>query len=243
MSGRVPRAAMVLAAGLGMRMRPLTETTPKPLIAIGGRPMIDWALDALAAAGVARAVVNVHHLAAKVEAHLAERADPRITISDERERLLDSAGGIAKALDLLGKDPFFVVNADTFWIDRDRSNLERLALAWYAGRMDILLMLADRESAIGHSGGADFVMDGDGRLARAPKGADGFVYAGAAIIDPAVFTGAPREPHSLNLHFDRAIASGRLFGMPLDGTWITVGTPDAIAPAEAAVAHARSAPA
>ncbi|KAB2957601.1 MAG: nucleotidyltransferase family protein [Rhizobiaceae bacterium] len=232
---------MVLAAGLGKRMRPITETLPKPLIRIAGKTLLDRGLDNLAAAGVARAVVNVHHLGNQIVAHVAGRERPRVMISDESDRLLDSAGGIVRALPLLGPDPFFILNADTFWIDRGRSNLDDLVLAWDAGRMDILLMLVDLDSATGHSGGTDFVVEPDGRLARAAGAADGLIYAGAGIVHPRIFAGASAEPHSLNTYFDRAIATGRLFGHRMDGRWITVGTPDAIAPAEAAVMRASAA--
>lgn len=231
MSARLPDTAMVLAAGLGKRMRPITETTPKPLVRVGGKPLIDWGLDALAAAGVETAVVNVHHLAEQVEAHLAERVGPKIVVSDERDMLLESAGGIVRALPLLGADPFFVLNADTFWIDRGQPNLERLALAWNGAAMDILLMLAAPEQATGHSGRMDFAMDAQSRLRRA-EGGDGFIYAGAAIIHPRVFAGEAARPYSLNVHFDRAIAAGRLYGVRLEGEWITVGTPESIVPAE-----------
>lgn len=240
MSARVPKTAMVLAAGLGKRMRPLTETRPKPLIEIAGKPLLDWGLDALGRAGVETAVVNIHYLGRQIAAHVAARKTPRILISDESARLLDSAGGIVKALPLLGSEPFFVLNADTFWIDRRKSNIERLALAWDGARMDILLMLCDPSSATGHSGGIDFTMMADGRLARAAGAAAGFIYAGAAILDPAIFAGARAEPHSLNLYFDRAIEAGRLHGLPLDGSWITVGTPEAIGPAEAAAKAVRA---
>lgn len=233
----VPRTAMVLAAGLGLRMRPITEHTPKPLVSVAGKPLIDWGLDALAAVGVERAIVNVHHLPDQIVGHVADRTRPHVTISDERSGLLDSGGGIVKALPLLGQRPFFIVNADTFWIDRGNSNLERLVLAWDAAAMDILLMLADFESATGHTGNADFAMGPDGRLSRA-AGGPGLVYAGAAIVHPRVFAGAETGPHSLNLYFDRAIAAGRLYGMPIEGAWITVGTPEAIGAAEAAVERA-----
>ncbi|WP_048647369.1 nucleotidyltransferase family protein [Nitratireductor soli] len=231
----MPDTAMVLAAGLGKRMRPITDTLPKPLVKIAGKPLIDWALDTLARAGVGTAVVNVHYLADQVEAHLAARAAPRIVISDERARLLDSAGGVVKALPQLGDDPFFILNADTFWLDGAVPNLEKLALAWNGEAMDILLMVAGFEQATGHSGSVDFVMDGMGRLRRAQKGEAGVIYAGAIIAAPRVFAGADGEPQSLNRCFDAAAAQGRLFGMKMDGDWITVGTPDAIAPAEAIV--------
>lgn len=238
---------MVLAAGLGKRMRPITDTLPKPLVNVAGRTLLDRGLDSLAEAGVEQAVVNVHHLGGQITAHVATRKSPRIVISDESEALLDSAGGIVKALPELGTGPFYVVNADTFWIDRqgrgeaqegDQSNLKRLALAWNTDRMDILLMLADLRSATGHSGSTDFLMAGDGALRRAGGNPDGLIYAGAAIMDPAIFADAPPGPLSLNRYFDEAISRKRLFGMQMQGSWITVGTPDAIPLAEAAVARA-----
>ena len=237
MKGDVVETAMVLAAGLGTRMRPITDTLPKPLVKIAGKTLLDRGLDALADAGVNKAVVNVHHLASQIVAHVASRERPLVTISDESERLLDSAGGIIRALPLLGSEPFFILNADTFWIDGERSNLHDLVLAWDERCMDILLMLADLSSATGHSGGTDFLVGSDGRLTRAKAAANGLIYAGVAIVHPRIFAGASDEPHSLNLYFDRAIASGRLFGHRMDGRWITVGTPDAIAPAEAVVAE------
>ena len=233
-----PKTAMVLAAGLGVRMRPVTDNLPKPLVKIAGKTLLDWGLDSLAGAGVETAVVNVHYLPDQIVAHVASRKMPKVVISDERAGLLDSAGGIVKALPDLGSEPFFILNADTFWIDRGVSNLARLAQKWDAARMDILLMLADLASATGHSGGVDFRRDADGRLTRAAGAPFGYIYAGAAIIHPRLFAGKPIEKSSLNRYFDEAIAVGRLFGLPLKGSWITVGTPDAIAPAEAAVVKA-----
>jgi MurNAc alpha-1-phosphate uridylyltransferase len=233
-----PRTAMVLAAGLGKRMAPITDTLPKPLVAIAGKTLLDRGLDALAGAGVTKAVVNVHHFPDQIRRHVAKRSAPRIVISDESAGLLDSAGGIVKALPELGGDPFYILNADTFWIDRAGSNLERLALAWDAARMDILVMLADPAHATGHSKGTDFFIDASGRLARAGNAPDGLIYAGAAIVTPRIFAGAAAERQSLNAYFDRAIAAGRLYGMKMDGHWITVGTPDAIPLAEHAVAAA-----
>lgn len=238
MSDPVPRTAMVLAAGLGKRMRPITETMPKPLVPIAGKPLLDWGLEALADAGVTDAVVNLHHLPDQMRRHLSGRAAPVIHISDESGELLDSAGGIVKALPLLGEAPFLVLNADTFWIDEGEPNLVALARAWDDERMDILLMVADPAQATGHTGGADFIRDAEGRLARARGATDGVIYAGAAILHPRVLAGADAVPHSLNRYFDAAIAAGRLFGHPMRGRWITVGTPDAIPLAEAAVARA-----
>ena len=233
-----PTTAMVLAAGLGKRMRPITDTMPKPLVKIAGKTLLDWGLDSLEAAGIAKAVVNVHYLPEQIIAHVATREAPKIVISDERDALLESAGGIVKALPLLGDAPFYIINADTFWIDSGQPSLERLALAWDAARMDILLMLTDLDSATGHCVGTDFMVAPDGALRRSKGDPAGLIYAGAAIIHPRIFEAAPADSHSLNLYFDKAIAAGRLFGMQIRGRWITVGTPDAIPAAEAAVAGA-----
>ncbi|MFC5385891.1 nucleotidyltransferase family protein [Aquamicrobium segne] len=230
-----PTTAMVLAAGLGTRMRPITDTLPKPLVKIAGRTLLDRGLDALAGAGVNKAVVNTHHLGAMIAAHLDQYSHLDIIISDESELLLDSAGGIVKALPELGPDPFYILNADTFWIDRDTPELERLALMWDDTRMDILLMLADPKNSTGHSGSTDFLSDEEGRLSRGRNHPQGLIYGGVGIIHPRIFAGAKAAPHSLNLYFDRAIAAGRLFGLAMKGHWITVGTPDAILPAEAAI--------
>ena len=216
-------------------MRPLTDHTPKPLIEISGKTLLDLGLDALGNAGVETAVVNTHYLSDQIVRHVANRRKPTIVISDESDALLDSAGGIVRALPLLGADPFLILNADTFWIDGPDPDLHRLGLAWSDSRMDSLLMLAHPDHATGHSGPTDFLMDGEGRLSRARGSADGFIYAGVAILHPRIFEGAVAEPHSLNRYFDRAIETGRLFGLPMNGHWITVGTPDAVAPAEAAV--------
>ena len=232
--GTAPRTAMVLAAGLGTRLRPITNTMPKPLVPVAGKTLLDRGLDALAAAGVETAVVNVHHFPDQIRRHVAPRTVPRIVISDESAELLGSAG--VKALPQLGGDAFYLLNADTFWIDRAGSNLERLALAWDAARMDILMMLADPAHATGHSKGTDFVIGADGRLAHSNNAPEGFIYAGAAILAPRIFAGAAVEPQSFDLYFGRAIAAGRLYGMVMDGHWLTVGTPDAIPLAEQAIA-------
>jgi N-acetyl-alpha-D-muramate 1-phosphate uridylyltransferase len=231
---------MVLGAGLGKRMRPLTDAMPKPMVPVAGKPLIDWGLDSLAAAGVARAVVNVHYLADLLEAHLAKRARPSVRISDERGVLLESGGGIIKALPLLGADPFFLVNSDTFWLDDSEPNLLRLAKAFDASKMDILLMLAAHEQATGHGDKSDFTIDRAGRIARFVEGAGkGYIYAGVGILHPRVFSGADTDAHSLNREFTAAIAASRLYGLPMRGQWLTVGTPDALAPAEAVVARFR----
>ncbi|MFU0505886.1 nucleotidyltransferase family protein [Pseudaminobacter sp. NGMCC 1.201702] len=229
---------MVLAAGLGKRMRPITNTMPKPLVKIAGKTLLDRGLDSLADVGVEKAVVNVHYFPEQIAAHVSRRRTPTVLISDESDGLLDSAGGIVKALPKLGPRPFYIVNADTFWIDRGEPNLLRLARTWDAAKMDILLMLADPGSATGHSGGTDFLLEADGRLRRAAGAPQGLIYAGAAIVSPHIFAGAKAEPHSLNVYFDRAIGVGRLHGMRMEGHWVTVGTPEAIAPAEAVIAAA-----
>jgi N-acetyl-alpha-D-muramate 1-phosphate uridylyltransferase len=236
----IPHTAMVLAAGLGKRMAPVTDTMPKPLVNVAGKPLIDWGLDALAGAGVGRAIVNVHYLAGQLEAYLAGRASPSIEISDERELLLDSAGGIIKALPQIGTEPFYVLNADTFWTDGPKPNLVLLAEGWDDERMDILLMIAHMDQAVGREGGGDFTMSGSGQLRRLKPGQTSpYIYAGAAIIHPRIFAAAPSGKISLNRYFDEAIAVDRLFGQTMDGMWLTVGTPGAIAEANAAIATQR----
>ena len=229
--------AMVLAAGLGSRLRPLTNLTPKPLVKVAGRSLLDRGLDQLVLAGVTKAVINVSHLGAQIIAHCATIKTPKMMISDERSGLLDSAGGIVKALPDLGIDPFYILNADTFWIDDEGKALAGLAALFDAEKMDIALLLVGPENAIGHSGTGDFIIAEDGQLSRATGEARAAapIYAGAAIIDPRIFAGATPAPHSLNLYFDRAIAAGRLYGFVMACPWITVGTPEGLAKAEAAV--------
>ena len=237
MTRPVPRAAMVLAAGRGERMRPLTDKVPKPLIAVAGKPLLDHVLDRLAAAGVERAVVNVHHLADQIERHLATRAQPAIAISDERGTLLDTGGGVVKALPVLGPEPFLHLNSDTIWLDGPRPNLARLAEAFDPAAQDALLLLASGSDSIGYAGRGDFTMDAEGRLQpRGEREVAPFVYAGAAILAPALFAGAPPGAFSLTRLFTRAASAGRLHGLRLEGLWMHVGTPDAIALAEAAIA-------
>jgi N-acetyl-alpha-D-muramate 1-phosphate uridylyltransferase len=233
-----PTRAMVLAAGLGTRMRPITDTIPKPLVKVGGKAMLDHMLDKLAEAGVKQAVVNVHYLADQIEAHVGSRPAPQVTISDERGVLLETGGGVVKALPLLGSDPFFHVNADTIWIEGARPNLVRLAEAFDRQRMDVILLLASTASSVGYDGRGDFVMATDGRLTRrTERTVTPFVYAGAAILNPALFADAPQGAFSLNRIFDKAQADGRLYGLRLDGIWMHVGTPEAIGEAEAAIAR------
>lgn len=235
-----PTHAMVLAAGLGKRMRPISATTPKPLVEVAGRSLIDHGLDRLRAAGVETAVVNVHWLADLVEVHVAKCATPAIVVSDEREKLLDTGGGLVKALPLLGEAPFFLINSDSFWIEGYRPNLDLLAERWDDAEMDALLLLAPTVGSVGYDGPGDFLMDDTGRLARrGERRVAPFVYAGAAILSPRLFVDAPPvgEAFSLNLLFDRAAAAGRLCGQRMSGVWLHVGTPRAIREAEAAIAE------
>jgi len=229
--------AMVLAAGLGTRMRPLTDTLPKPLVKVAGRALIDHVLDRLAEANVAKAVVNVHHMADQIEAHLKGRTRPQIAISNERDVLLDTGGGVVKALPLLGAAPFFHMNSDTLWIEGVTPNLPRLAVQ-FTDDMDILLLLASTTASIGYEGRGDFVMAPDGRLSRrAEREVAPFVYAGAAMMRPSLFVDAPQGKFSLNRMFDRAMEAGRLCGLRLEGTWMHVGTVEAIKAAEAAISE------
>jgi MurNAc alpha-1-phosphate uridylyltransferase len=227
---------MVLAAGLGTRMRPLTDTRPKPLVEVAGKALLDHMLDRLADAGVEIAVVNVHYLAEQIERHVAARKKPRVVISDERGQILGTGGGVVKALPQLGNAPFFHVNSDSIWIEGVTPNLTRLATAFDATTMDALLLLAPTAGSVGYAGRGDFTRAAGGALTRREeRDVAPFVYAGAAILTPAMFKGAPRGEFSLTTLFDRAAAAGRLHGLRLDGLWIHVGTPEAIADAEAAI--------
>ncbi len=230
-----PTKAMVLAAGLGVRMRPLTDHMPKPLVRVADRTLLDHVLDKLSDAGVSEAVVNVHYLPDQIIDHVAGRTKPRVIISDERDVVLGTGGGVVKALPLLGPAPFFLVNADTLWIDGVRTNLARLAEAFNSARMDILLLMAPTTSSIGYGGRGDYAMLPDGALRkRKEHQVVPFVYAGAAILSPSLFTGAPTGEFSLTRMFDRANEQERLFGLRLDGVWMHVGTPDAVHAAEEA---------
>jgi MurNAc alpha-1-phosphate uridylyltransferase len=225
-----------MAAGLGTRMRPLTDNLPKPLVPVAGKPLIDYVLDKLAHAGVTTAVVNVHYFADQIEQHLAGRTSPKIVISDERPRLLGTGGGVVNALPQLGGAPFFHVNSDTLWIDGVASNLNRLAATFDPAKMDALLLLAATANSIGYSGRGDYAMTPDGALRRrAEREVVPFVFAGVAILSPALFKDAPASDFSLTSLFDRASEEGRLAGLRLDGLWMHVGTPDAVTAAETAI--------
>jgi MurNAc alpha-1-phosphate uridylyltransferase len=236
-----PKTAIVLAAGLGTRMRPLTDTRPKALVEVMGRPLIDHVLDRLAAADVGLAIVNLHHFADQFEAHLASRKRPKVIFSDEREQLLGTGGGVAKALSQLGAAPFFLLNSDSLWLEGATSNLARLGRAFDAGQMDALLLLAAAATTIGYDGSGDYFMDARGVLRRR-LGAEKapFIYAGAAILSPKLFEGAPDGVFPLTPLFDCAQERGRLFGLVLEGTFLHVGTPEAVSAAEEAIRRARA---
>jgi MurNAc alpha-1-phosphate uridylyltransferase len=227
-----PRVAMVLAAGLGKRMRPLTDTMPKPLLPVAGRTLIDRVLDRFQDIEIERAVVNLHYLRPALEAHLNQRRLPKIEQSLE-DALLETGGGVKHALPRLGAAPFYVANADVLWLDGKRPALRRLAQAWDDAAMDALLLLQPTVSAIGYDGAGDYFADGDGRLRRrrgqtvAP-----FIFAGVQILHPRLFKNAPDGPFSLNRLYDRAEEAGRLWGLRHDGLWFHVGTPEGLAETE-----------
>ncbi|MGD9658254.1 MAG: nucleotidyltransferase family protein [Methylocystis sp.] len=230
---------MVFAAGLGTRMRPLTETTPKPLVSVAGRTLLDRALDEFEEAGVETAIVNVHHLADQIEAHLAGRAHPRIVISDERGLLLDQGGGIKKVLPLIGDDPFFVCNTDAFWVDAARSNILALAEAFDADRMDAALLLAPTIGSVGVDWDGDFDLDAERRIVRR-DGRKPYVYAGVGLMKPQLFAGVADNVFKLAPFFFDAAKRGRLYGVVSSGLWLHVGTVAAIDEAERAIAARRS---
>lgn len=234
----MPKKAMIFAAGLGTRMRPITDTMPKPLVKVGGKPLIDYMLDRFAQAGVETVVVNVHHFADQIEAHLAKRTAPHVVISDERRQLLDQGGGIRKALPLLGPEPFFLCNTDAFWVGGARDNLAALAERWAPDKMDILLLVAAAASSIGVDWPGDFTMDPDARLERRKeREVAPFVYTGVGIIKPELFAGQHADVFRLAPFFFQAAEKGRLYGQRLDGLWLHVGTPEAIADAERGIAR------
>jgi MurNAc alpha-1-phosphate uridylyltransferase len=236
MSAPVPKTAMVFAAGLGVRMRPITDALPKPLIKVGGRTLIDHCLGRLAENGVERAIVNVHWLADQIEAHLTRCRAPKIVISDERSKLLDQGGAIKRAAPMIGDDPFLICNTDAFWIEGPRSNIARLAEAFDPKTMDILLLVAASAGAVGVDWPGDFTMAHDGRLQpREPRHVAPFVYAGVGIVKPQLFQSQTAEIFRLAPFFHAAAVKGRLYGVRLDGLWVHVGRPETIAEAEHAI--------
>lgn len=228
-----PKRAMVLAAGLGTRMRPLTNHLPKPLVKVRGKALIDHVIDRLVGAGVELVVVNLHHHGALLKDHLAKRRDVEIRLSDESDRVLGSGGGIFKALSILGDEPFFVHNADSIWVEGYGHALARMTERWDGEEMDALLLVAALVNAIGYEGPGDFMMDADGRLSRVPEQRlSPFAFPGVQIIHPRFFDGCSEGDFSINPLWDRAIARDRLYGMRLEGVWMHVGTPDALAQTE-----------
>ena len=227
---------MVFAAGVGKRMRPITDTTPKPLVKVAGRTLIDHSLDRLEANGVERAIVNVHWRAEQIEAHLAFRKAPKIVISDEREKLLDQGGAIKRALHAIGRGPFLLCNTDSFWIEGPRSNIARLADAFDPDAMDFLLLVAASAAAVGVDWPGDFTMTHEGRLEpRESRRVAPFVYTGVGVAKPELFDSEQAEVFRLAPFFHAAAAQGRLFGLRLDGLWLHVGRPETIAEAERAI--------
>jgi N-acetyl-alpha-D-muramate 1-phosphate uridylyltransferase len=239
--GEVPECAMVMAAGLGKRMRPLTASRPKPLIEVAGQTLLDHSLEHLKAAGVKRAVVNVHYLADALEAHLKNNVqDIEIIISDEREKLLETGGGLIKALPLIGADPFLVINSDNLWIDGPVDSLRLLASNWDDARMDALLLLVPLARATGHGGQGDFHLSATGQIRRRKRGVVApFVYTGIQMVSKRLLEGeVPQGPFSTNLLWDRAIEAGRCFGAVHQGLWFDVGTPQNVKKTEAFLSYA-----
>lgn len=227
--------AMILAAGLGKRMRPLTASQPKPMVRVAGKPLIDHALDRLAEAGVARAVVNVHYLADALEAHVVARGVPAVTISDERALLLETGGGMVKALPSL-PDPFFALNADNIWLDGPKNAFHDLSRRWNPEIMDALLLVVPHARAENFRGPGDFHMDARGRLSRRQPGRIApFIYTGIQLVSHRLLREAPEGPFSTNILWNRSMAEGRLFGISFTGLWFEVGTPQAIRPTEEAL--------
>ncbi len=227
------RRAMIMGAGQGTRMAPLTDDKPKPLVLFMGKPLINHSLARLTAAGVEEVIVNVHAHADLLEAHLKKISSPKIVISDEREELLDTGGGVKKARPLLGDDPIITFNSDSVWIEGRRPTLTRMMDVWNPETMDALLMIASATNTIGEVRRGDFTMEPDGRLVRREERTVApFMYAGVQIINPTLFDDGPEGPFSTNLIWDKAIERGRLFGLRMEATWMHVGTPEDLADAE-----------
>jgi MurNAc alpha-1-phosphate uridylyltransferase len=236
--GLASDVAMVLAAGLGTRMRPLTLDRPKPLVEVAGRTMIDHCLDKLVDAGVARAVVNVHHFPQMVKDHLAARTAPAVSISDEGDLLLETGGGMVNALALLGADPFFCINSDNLWVDGPQDVFHQLSEAWKPDQMDALLQLVPHARAGNHKGKGDFHMDGAGRITLRRSGRIApFIYSGIQLVSQRLLRDAPAGPFGTMVLWKRAMAEGRLYGVSHLGLWYEVGSPEAIAPTEEALLH------
>ncbi len=235
-----PKAAMVLAAGFGTRMRHLTQDRPKPMVQFAGKPMIDHVLDGLAGAGVGQAVVNVHYKADVLEDHLKQRSTPHIHISDERDAILNTGGGVARAISnfpLLAEDAFILHNSDSVWYEGETNNIRELIAAWDGEKMDCLMMLANKQDSIGYSGKGDFHLGSDGRLVRQSGETESdYIFAGVSIQHPRIFATAPEGAFSINELWNTALSRGRMFGIPHQGRWMHVGTPEALVEAEQVLA-------
>jgi MurNAc alpha-1-phosphate uridylyltransferase len=228
-----PTRAMIMAAGLGTRMRPLTNTVPKPLVKVGGKTLLDHAIDRLITAGVTTFVVNLHYKAEMIKEHLAGRKDIEIVYSDETDGLLGTGGGVTKALEHFGSEPFYIHNSDTIWIEGYGGAIERMKARWDPEKMDGLLLMAPMISSVGYEGVGDFMMDPVGHLTRVPPGrVSPFAFPGVQIVHPRLFDNAPKGGFSTNVLWDRAIEKERLYGVRLEGLWIHVGTPQAVAEAD-----------
>jgi MurNAc alpha-1-phosphate uridylyltransferase len=238
MNAQRPTKAMIMAAGLGTRMRPLTNDKPKPMVSVAGKPLIDHAIDRLAAAGVKTVAVNVHYRAELLKEHLRRRSDGvKIYISEETDELLGTGGGVVKALHYFGDEAFFIHNSDSIWNEGYGHALDRMIARWNPDEMDGLLLMASLVSTIGYEGVGDFVMDADGRLARVPEArVSPFAFPGVQIVHPRLFSDPPKGAFSTNVVWDRAIAKGRLFGIRLEGTWMHIGTVEALEESEAFLA-------
>lgn len=228
----IGHTAMMLAAGLGTRMKPLTDTTPKPLIKVSGRPIIEYGYQHVRQAQVAKVIVNAHYLADQIVSWCEKQSDPGIVVSDETDAILDTGGGIARALPQLGKDPFFVLNCDSFWIDHGKPALVRLRETWH-DNMECLLLLCDPQHTTGYDGHGDFVMDQNGHLSRCSVNAGkAYAYIGGYLVHPKLFDDAPQGKFSMNFLWNNAIERDTLFGLAHQGHWLHVGTPEAIGAAE-----------
>ncbi len=233
--------AMTLAAGFGKRMRPLTNDRPKPMVELAGRPMIDHVLARLASAGIKRTIVNLHYQADVLENHLAKRAQkPAILFSNERDEILDTGGGIKRALSLIGEQPFVLHNSDSVWIEQATNNLTALLARYDPDKMDALLLMAPVKTSLGYDGAGDFFIEPDGRLRRrAQKETSPNVFIGVSILHPRLFNDSPQGPFSINLLWDRAIARGRVYGIPFEGQWMHIGTPQALNDAQKVLQNVR----
>ena len=231
--------AMIMAAGLGKRMRPLTESRPKPLVEVARMAMIDHCFEKLVEAGIGKAVVNVHYLPDMMESHLAAMSYPiDIRVSDERAQLLETGGGLVQAEPLIEEDNFYCINSDNLWTDGPTNSLQQLALAWNEDQMDALLLLVPRSSAHNYQGTGDFHLDDESRISRKlPDQQAPFIFSGIQLISKRLLRDAPAGPFSTNIFWERAIGEGRLFGLVHEGQWFEVGSPEAIAPTEAALAR------